>query len=69
VGDVRCVCGRLAIHEAAVGARWIAYCCVCFDHDWPGQRLVPGRECQRELVEVPVTTVRREWRWKEGSGG
>lgn len=63
-----CFCGQQAQHEAKVGGRFSAYCCACFDHDWPEQRLVEGQECLKERVEIvpkppPPYHV---WRWKAG---
>lgn len=45
----------------------IAYCCAVFDHDWPKQRLVAGRTCQKELkVETRSQQIRR-WIWRKRS--
>jgi hypothetical protein len=53
-------CPNRATHEA-LGT---AYCCDHFNHDWPEQRLINGRECEFERVEVPVMAPEPRWRWQ-----
>lgn len=63
-------CENEATHEATDFGR--AYCCEHFNHDWPDQRLLPGRECEMERVEVPsnwTPAVRFVWRRKEVASG
>lgn len=65
-------CGRPAEHQALVGdgrrprQRVAAYCCGCFNHDWPLQRLMPGRECRKQRVTVVKQIETEEWEWKAG---
>lgn len=68
-------CGQPAQHEAQlVGSysriwrstepRWLPYCCICFDHDWPQQRLIDGQECGKVLVTRQGQPT-HEWQWRD----
>lgn len=58
-----CVCGDPAQHEAAGPA---TYCCRCFNHDWPEQRLIAGQECGMERALIPPPPPTYRWQWKAG---
>ena len=60
-------CGQPAQHEAeSVGSfrRWLPYCCACFNHDWPEQRLIDGQQCGKVLV-IRQGLLTREWQWRK----
>lgn len=63
-----CSCIFPSRHETQVLGGWLAYCCACFDHDWPIQRLVEGQECEKERIEVRPAPY-FVWRWKEDASG
>lgn len=56
---------HLATHEAWVLERWRPYCCAVFDHDWPEQRLIEGRACEKKLVIETATQRVRRWIWRK----